>query len=254
MVMMYRPSLKQAAAAILAASTNAPSSTKTRIARSQTQTQTTTKRRKKAPRANSFKQKMLATKPAFHDSVSDTDLQVAHKHNTLYAFSPSQAITQGTGNDNRIGDRVYLEAIKLKGLYHCDAATGAYTMRILVGYSSEEYNAPSSFITGFVSTDIFLPNTGNSFRTNSIVNPKAFTTLYDSTIEINSMLANTQEVKNFEDIIYLKKDFPYQSAGSQYAKDQNLYIIVCSAVLGGITGVTNSGATYMTYDLIFKNC
>lgn len=252
MVMMYRPSLKQAAAAILAASTQ--TARRTRMARSQTHTQTTTKRRKKAPRANTFKQKMLATKPAFHDSVSDSDLQVAHKHNTIYAFSPTQAITQGTANDNRIGDRVYLEAIKIKGLYHSDSATGAYTMRILVGYSSEEYNAATVFITGFAITDIFLPNTGSSFRTSSMVNPKAFTTLYDSTIEVNSNIANTQEVKNFEDIIYLKKDFSYQSSGSQYGKDQNLYVIVCSTVLGGTTGVTNAGATFMTYDLIFKNC
>lgn len=198
--------------------------------------------------------KMLAMKPAFHDTVADGALTVAHTHNTIFAFSPTQAITQGTTNESRIGDAVYLEALKIKGLYHSDAAAGAYTLRILIGYSGEEYNCPGSFITGFAATDIFLPNTGSTFRTSSIVNPKAFTVLYDSTIEVNSNIVSTQEVKNFEDIIQLKKKFSYQSSGSQYGKDQNLYIILVSTVLGGITGVTSSGATMPTYDLIFKNC
>lgn len=254
MVMFNRPSLKAAAATLLAAASNAPSSTRTRTARSQTATQTTTKRRKRAGKSNSLQMKMLAMKPAFHDTVSDTDLLVSHKHNTLYAFSPTQAVTQGTTNADRIGDAIFLEALKIKGLYHCDAATGAYTLRILIGYSGEEYNCATSFVTGFSITDIFLPNTGSSFRTSSIVNPKAFTVLYDTTVELNSNLANTQEVKNVEDVIQLKKKFAYQSSGSQYAKDQNLYIIVCSTVLGGTTGVTNAGASYLTYDLIFKNC
>lgn len=253
MVMFNRPSLKAAAATILAAS-NYGTSTSTKTARSRTQTQTITKRKKKMGRSNTLKKKMLAIKPAFHDSVQDSDLAVAHKHNTIYTFSPTQAITQGTGNDGRIGDKIYLEALKFKGVYHSDAATGAYTLRLLIGYSSEEYNAATGFVSGAAIADFFLPNTGSTFRTSSIVNPKAFTTIYDSTIEVNSNIANTQEIKNFEDAIQLQKDFSYQSSASQYGKSMNLYVVIMSSVLGGTTGVTNSGATIMTYDLIFKNC
>ena len=244
---------KKTASALFAAGLQSMPRISTKTARSRTETQTTTKRKKRALKSNSLKKQMLSMKPAFHDTVSDNTLTTTLAHNNMYVTSPTQAVGQGTDNTSRIGDEIYLEAMKFRATIHTPDTTGGFVYRIIVGYSGEEINCPTSF-TSIAQAEIFLPGTGDKFRTNGINNPKAFTVLYDSTIDFNSLVANTQEVRTVEDTIQLKTKFPYQASGSQYGKNRNLYVAVMGIKIGGITGVTTTGDVFINCDLIFKNC
>jgi len=190
--------------------------------------------------------------PAKHSTVSDATAGFATTHNTVYQSSPTQNITQGDGNINRDGDEIYLESIKLRIACLSQAATGAYSFRILVGYSGEETSCPTTFVSVLGTSSFFLPTTGGVYGHNAIVNPKAFTVLDDRTVTLNSIIAATNEIQNEIYTVPLKQKFQYRASASVYGKTKNLYIVVVTTVNGGTTGTTATGAVYVNSDLIFK--
>lgn len=198
----------------------------------------------------SLQKQIMATHPAKH---ATRDIEQSAKHQTIYTFSPTQGISQGNGNTQRDGDSIHLEALKLKGFYVTNATSGAYQMRMLIGYSGEEYDVATDFGNGLSSGQIFLPDTTTTWSINGIVNPKAFTLLYDQTVDVNSQLASTQDINNIAVTVPLKTKFDYQSTGSAYGKLRNLYVVIICAVAGGTTGTTDVGQVIMSSDLIFKN-
>lgn len=213
----------------------------------------TTDRRKKKARSGSVKGIMYGLKPAKHYTM---DNNAALLHNTVYTMCPSQGITQGTGNANRLGDRVHLEALKIQANFQSSATAGAYSYRILVGYSGEEYttaNIASQFVSGLGTTQLFFPSTVNFWTVNGIVNPKAFTVLYDQTVDINSQITAVSDVVSYSHTVPLGIDFPYQDSGSVQGKFKNLYIVVIGCVAGGTSGVTAAGNILFSGDLIFKD-
>lgn len=206
-------------------------------------------RRVKKPNSRSFRTKLMNTQPAKHYEGSTT---TALTHGTVQCMNPTGGIVQGDTNAQRDGDFVHLAALKIKGIFQTAAATGAYSYRVIVGYSGEEYNLPTVLGTGLTIAEVFLPNTTGNWIVNGIINPKAFTSIYDETIDINSEIAAATTLSSFSCTVPLDKKFPYQSAASTFGKDKNLYIIVVSAINGGVTGVTSTGLTVFSYDLIFK--
>lgn len=201
-------------------------------------------------RRYSFKQKVKSTEPAKHSTVAPS--QNPMKADTLYTFSPTQAVTQGTGNTNRLGDSIELQALKVKGFFNTASPTGAYTFRIIVGFSGEEYSVASTFGSGLGGTEIFLPSTTTNWVANGIVNPKAFTALYDQTFDINSMIASASENQSYAFTVPINQTFNYQASASTMGKFKNLYIVIVGNVFGGTTGTTDIGAAFMATDLIFK--
>jgi len=201
-------------------------------------------------RRYSFKSKVKATEPAKHSTVAPT--QNPMLADTLYTFSPTQAITQGTGNTNRIGDSIEIMALKVKGFFNTATPTGAYTFRVIVGWSGEEYAAASTFTSGLGATEIFLPNTVTGWVANGIINPKAFTVLYDQTWDINSMIAAASENQSYAFTVPINQTFNYQATAATMGKLKNLYVVIVGNVFGGTGGITQIGATFMATDLIFK--
>jgi len=174
-------------------------------------------------------------------------------HSTIYTANLTAGITQGTGNTNRDGDSVRLMALKLKGFVQTPSnATGMYTYRILVLYSGEEYTSVSWSSTGLTDTELFLPGTGTTWVPNGIINPKAVTCLYDKTIDVPTLVTTTADLESFNDTIQLNTDFDYQSTGSALGKTRNLYCLIIGSVVGGVAGSTNTGAVFVSTDLIFK--
>jgi len=217
----------------------------------------TQKKRKLTTTKGSVKAMMLKTIDNHHSTVSDLTLILVpgiggFTHNTLYSNNATQSITQGTTNANRMGDKVHLDSIVINGLFSTAATAGAYTYRVLVLWSGNEYSTGATFTSGLTFSEIFLPSTGGSYVTTSVINPKAVTCLYDEVIDINSTVAATSDLATFRTRIPLRQEFAYESSGSIYGKTKNLYLVVMGSVTGGTPGTTQLGTVAVSYDLIFK--
>lgn len=255
MPMFYNPYNKQAyasfapaaiASGAYAASTFRGARTGTKRARTQ-QTLVNSRTTKKA-KNTSFRAKLLKQEPAKHYEGSITQ---ALTHQTIFSMVPTAGIVQGDTIAQRDGDFVDLMALKIKGIFQTATPSNGYSYRIIVGYSGEEYNLPTTLGAGLTATEIFFPNTTGNWAVNGIINPKAFTSVYDQTVDLNSIVAATAELQSFSFTVPLNKKFPYQASGSVFGKDKNLFIVVISSVIGG-GALAPTGLIVMSYDLIFK--
>lgn len=213
----------------------------------------TTNKRRQAFKGNSFKRQVMKLHPAKHYTMETSP---NNTHNTILSMCPTQGITQGDGNTNRDGDGVHLESIKVKGTLITSAAAGAYQHRIIVGWSGEEIttaNIATSLVSGLSATELFLPTTAGTWVNDGIINPKAFTCLYDETFDLNSQIALTQDLVSIGFTVPIHQDFDYQASGSVMGKTKNLFVVVIAAVAGGVTGTTAAGQHLISADLIFKN-
>lgn len=214
-------------------------------------------RRKKSSNTRGFsgavRKVIVNSADAKHFTVADDTLGLSMTHNTIYSYNLNYFIVQGDGNANRDGDAIYMSALKLRGLVRSHTTGNSYKYRIMVGWSGEEYS-PAALASGnLTATEIFLPLTGTIGVVNGIVNPKAFTVLYDETHDINSVLTEVTDLNTIDATIPIKTKFYYQSAGSGYGKFKNLYLVVVPFVTGGVNGTTAAGSCNLAADLIFKS-
>lgn len=243
---------KSAAAAMLYGATFPPRRGSQKPGYSQSYTTSMVKKRRPVTKSQSLKSLVKATEPAKHYTWSNNASLV---HNTLLTCAPSQGIAQGLTNTNRLGDSVYLCAVKIHGFYQSASTANAYTFRLQVGWTGEEYgtaNIAGQLVSGLTLAEVYLPNTAALASVNGITNPKAFTSLYDLTIDINSQLAATVDVQSFEFTVPLNVNFPYQSDGSVFGKARNLVVVASASVASGVSGTTASGNVVWSGDLIFK--
>jgi len=205
-------------------------------------------RRRKTRVQNSFKQQMMKSMSAKHDTFGPTTTLV---HNTIYGVNVTEQITQSLTNEGRIGDSIYLEAMKIRGLYTTAAVANAYNCRVIVGFTGEEIVTGSNFsAAAFGAGELFLPGAPSNLT--ALINPKAFTCLYDEIFDVNSQIASTRDVSSIVATIPLKQQFLYQSNGSVQGKTKNLFIVVVSNVFGGTAGTTSTGEIVLGVDTIFK--
>lgn len=210
---------------------------------------TQTRTRKRMKKGLSVRALVERTKPTKHYTAT---LGTSFTHNTLSTVNITAGVTQGDLNSSRDGDAISLTGLKLSGQYFSDAVAGAYTFRILVGYSGEEYTS-TTFASGLGSTELFLPNTTTTFSTLGLANPRAFTVLHDQKVDLNSQIAGVVDVNSFNLYVPMNNAvFNYQSSASALGKVKNLYVIVMACVGGGTSGITNAGSLVLTCDLLFK--
>lgn len=233
--------------AMLGPSANRARSSQLQYSKGATNTSTWSRLRKK--RKTTFKSKVISLEPTKHYSFNTL---TALLHDNLYTCVPTTGIVQGTAVGNRQGDQVELAALKVKGYFQSAAASNSYQYRIIVGYSGEEFLFPNTFgLAGLQAVDVFHPLTPQ-WSANGIVNPKAFTVLYDETVDINSLVTATTDLVGISFTIPLNKTFPYQAPGSQFGKNQNLCAIIMGQVNAGASGITATGLASISMDLIFK--
>lgn len=221
---------------------------RTGFAYSSSGTKLTTKRKTKKKQWKSFAQRVKNVAPAKH--LSGTTNVVVTNGN-IFTCGLTNQIGAGTGNAQRIGDSIQLEALKIEGLFQAATDADAYKFRLIIGYSGEEYGVTTLTTGNLTSTELFLPNTDTTM-VNAIVNPKTFTVLYDEVYDLNSQVSGDSTLQSLRATIPLKKNFPYQSAGSVYGKTQNLYMVVTSYAVSAVGGAS-IGSALIAYDLIFKN-
>lgn len=213
-------------------------------------TRTKTKQRKRYSKS-SFKKMVMNVEPAKHVTYqSSTTIGAGN----IYTNMPTQAIVQGTSNTNRIGDEVYLCAIKLSGSAVTADVSGAYKYRILIGWTGEESTA-SNIATQYVynglsANQLYLPQTYD-LVCNGIINSKAFTKLHDETIDISSQTPDTVDWTSFNITVPLNVSFRYQEAGSVFGKTRNLVVFVMGNMAGAVAGEV-IGSMVVATDLIFK--
>jgi len=215
---------------------------------------TTMKKKKTKSSTSSVKQVMLKSIDSHHSTISDNVNILSgagFTHNTMNTANLTAAITQGTANNNRLGDKIHLEKLVIEGIFAAPTTAGAYNYRIIVCWSGNEYG-PVGLNSGIGSSEMFLPNTGAAFITNGIPNPKGPTVLWDARYDINSAISTTADIVTFRKVINLKQDFAYESSGAAYGKYKNLYVVVIGCVIGGSTGTTQVGNVAFATDVVFK--
>jgi len=203
-------------------------------------------RTKRTAFRKSFKQRVLSIPPAKHLTA---DSRVGIGSDTVYGVNVTAQVVQGDANNQRDGDAIYMEALKIKGQFESDPTSNAYKCRILVGYSGEEFTAAAFSAATLSGNQVFFSGTNNY---NAIVNPKAFTCLYDTTMDLNSQIEGDVTIQSYEATIQLKQMLPYQASASVYGKYKNLYIVVIGYGVGIGVG-TGIGTISMNWDLIYKN-
>lgn len=197
-----------------------------------------------------FKNKVLATKQAKHLSGGSIGTLF---HNTHQTLSLTTQITQGDTISNREGDQIFLEAIKVNYSYQTPLTSNGYTLKILIGYSEDEFNYVNFSTPGLVSADLYHPGTDANWSPNGIINSKAFTLVHQEKVDVNSQISSTSDVTSGSFTVSLKKMFNYKAGASVYGKYNNLYMVVVGSAIGGTAGSTSAGAAVVGYDLIFKS-
>lgn len=200
----------------------------------------------------SFASAVRSIAPYKHAVIPDSSITGSLLFNNTYSSPITTIINQGTGNTNRIGDEVHLTALKLRGTVSTPAASGAYGYRILVGFSTVQNNTFNN-TAGVTVANIFLPNSYNTLTIDGLVDPKAFTCLYDQTLTVPSVIPLVSDAMFFEAHIPLNQKFPYVSSGSVYGKLKNLYLIMIPYAANGTVFVTPCGSYAVSADLLFQD-
>lgn len=215
---------------------------------------TVNKRKRRIGNQSWFKKKLFALQGARHCRTNDTEtLVAAAKHQTLYTCNVTANVNSGTEVDDRIGDSIQLEALKVHGVVESNGAlTKPCQFRILVLFSGEEYNVPSTLASGLGSSEVFQPGTGGSWLAAAITNSKSCTVLHDEIVTLNNSISGVNELGSFSFTVPINRRFDFQTDNSVYGKRDNLYIVCIGCVSAGVTGTTTVGQIQFNSDLIYK--
>ena len=195
--------------------------------------------------------------------VISSTAQVKHASNALYyasinqddihVLSPTQNISQGTAINQRLGDQVKLKSLNINGFFSAATLANANVkFRVSVFYCTEGKSASSGTIGAFTSSELFLPNT-NTTPSYGQFDEKAVTLLADMTMDLNSNISTSQEVKSFVINIPLKNvKCNYKESGSAFSDKKNIYIMVTGYTPVALN-VTDLGQLFYSYDLEFTD-
>lgn len=185
---------------------------------------------------------------------SDNGTSASLLHLQQRAMGITQCVTQGTTQITRVGDEINLTAFRFNIIIQAPTTAGAYSYRILVVYSGEEYAATTLSTSSITFGEIFLPNIVAGSDNMGVVNKKAVTVLHDENIEINSNIASTSDVVAIQREINLRNvTFKYQASGSVYGKVKNLYLVMIPSVVGGTASTTACGTALINSSLDFRD-
>ena len=169
-------------------------------------------------------------------------------NNSFKAWNVFYPIGQGTGDSQRIGDKIQPVSAQLSGVFYTNdinTTNSQTTIRIMV--VQNRYQQTNGVVT-YQFTDWAGPNpikVGDAIR--GFIDTEQFTVLRDYKIQINP-LNNTQTVNNryVKINIPMPKNFQYGSDNGGYGKFKNYYVLV--AVYNSGNGPNN----YIRFDGNFK--
>lgn len=207
-------------------------------------------RRKSYASSSTLKKKIMATKPAKHLMYS---AGISFSIGQVHVWSPTQSVIRGVNDSDRIGDTINLCNLKWNGVINGAKEANAYMFRMLIGYTGEEF-AANTWTTNITSGQVFQSNTTSGFLTNGIVNPKAFTVLYDQKFTINSLIADVRDVLPVTgSLSFNNHNFVYQADGATYGKNKNLVVLMIGDKLRGPLAVGDDFGFTVAFDFCFKS-
>lgn len=186
---------------------------------------------------------------------TETPQVVAMTANTMYTRNLLGNITQGTNNENRVGDNVFIKSFKARLTYDLDyglfpANVSQAKLRVLVVRSREAFN-PSGYGSG-IGSYIFL-NTANPLE--SMVDFRTCQVVCDhmKSFKSQSGINQGKERLTFDIDCPINKNVQYQSAASFTLDSNNYYIILVAGCFGGVTGTTVMGSVYGQHVVSFTD-
>jgi len=180
--------------------------------------------------------------------------QAPTANTTLYVYSPTQLISQGVSNYERIGDSVKLVNLKLNGYFTAPPTALTNTKwRVAVFYHSKAVAAATVSTSAFTANELFFAPTYTANLIGGIFDPKAVTLLADQTFDMNSLVNTSEDIKSWAMNIPLRNiKQEYLNSQSQYGKKRNLYVAVWGFTPN--TGsVANIGVWYYSSTLEYKD-
>lgn len=175
-------------------------------------------------------------------------------HSTQQAFVVTAGVNQGTSVAQRIGDEITLNRLRAQVLIAAPTTAGAYSYRIIVGMSGEEYSNTAFSASSITFAEMFLPGAVAGSNVAAVINTKSFTVLVDQIVSINSNITATSDVVHYPINLNLKNvKFAYQTPGSAIGKFKNLFFVVVPYVVGGTTGTTACGTATVNISLDFRD-
>lgn len=208
--------------------------------------------RKKVVKKESFGQKvkkvLAKTSEAKHHVYSEFKNM---NSNVLYDINLLSPIGQGVAVNQRIGDLIDAESIKLNLTYF--NATGyddSHLLRMFI-FRNDDYHNDNALTTSYNSSynNLLTGSTNNSW-VNGIVDPKASWVVFDKTFKIKPSYTGSADIFNFSKTISFKRKLQYKSASSEMTKG-NWYMGFAVETPNG-TSVLTVGHLELTFDLIFK--
>lgn len=216
---------------------------------------------RKEPLYKTVRKLIHAGETAHHKTWSEANALILH--NTLYSLTLTGNISKGTSNGNRVGDEIFLEALKGKILFTNTPAAAVGNSETLYRVSVIRCNtsvlsASDAWSSAAVAnSEVYLTTVTNSPMT-ALFDPKSCTVFYDEVVKFEPQMVTSGQTYQNNKVMTLdifckfKKSFVYET-NSNYGKMYNYYILVSGFNGSGVTGSTNIGNAYFSGDLIFKN-
>lgn len=181
--------------------------------------------------------------------ASNTSATTSMDVDVMYFTSPTQNIAQGTSITTRIGDQIKLKYLKLNGFFYASALANACTkFRVSVFKCADGKSASSVTAGAFTAAELFLPNT-TATNAYGIFDSKYVTVLADLTVDLNSSVSTSLDVKSWAVDIPLRNVVGnYKESGSAFLAKNNIYIMVTSYSANAAQNLDSGAFTY-AYDL-----
>lgn len=173
-------------------------------------------------------------------------------NDTLYTLNPIAQIAQGTTEASRLGSRIFLRDLILRGVVSNDAATNLSNyrvFRIMLVVSTKQTN-PSGFGTGLGYSDLFYA--GTTPCAYALPNPRVVKVLCDEIISVTPTVALAATSVPYYVTCSVNQYFEYQT-GTSFGTASNIYWVITPYEVGLASGVANMGAVISQYATVFEN-
>lgn len=141
-------------------------------------------------------------------------------YNTIASFNITNALIQGLGANNRLGQQIHLVGLKIRA----EMGTTAYAVmdfRVIVCFSTSQV----AYASNLTNTDLFVGSTTNAIQ--GITDARKIVKLYDKTHVVANQTVGNPIGKYTEFYVKLNQDFNYLLDGNnQFGEESNLYFVV----------------------------
>lgn len=186
-----------------------------------------------------------------HHFINSEASQVLNS-STFYTQNVLSTIPQGTANNQRIGDEIHIDAIKVKGYFYNNSNFANNMVgKIMLVKSREQFGTTTgSFVSGLGSSTLLL-NSPSDITMSALYDPKLFTKVWEHNVNLKPTTASQGIICPLEHTIKIDNKFIYET-GKTVSKTMNYYFVASANMYGQGVGSTIGGVV-LTTDVIFKN-